>query len=119
MKKIYKPLYMHSMHYAKVEKDKRLGYIFNDFAKVDWDHHLPNMVVFWSKILFGTRRYNGRPFRRHLPLPIKQNDFCRWYSLFEQTVDEYFEGQKADFAKEMAGKIASSFSVRMAMNDKI
>lgn len=104
--------------YGKVEKDKRLGYIFNDHAKVNWDEHLPNMVDFWSNILFRTGRYNGRPFRQHLPLPIEKEDFGRWVSLFKETIDNHFEGPKADYAKEMADKIATSFAIRLHMEGK-
>lgn len=99
--------------YSKVEQDERLGYIFNDIADVDWDHHLPKMVDFWSNLLFQTRRYEGRPLRKHMPLPIKPDDFHRWLALFYETVDEHFTGEKAEHAKEMAAKIASTFSVRM------
>jgi len=73
------------------------------------------MVDFWSKLLFQTSRYKGRPFRQHLPLPIEKADFGRWYGLFEETIDKHFKGEKADYVKEMAGKIASSFAVRMEM----
>lgn len=104
--------------YGKVQDDERLGYIFNDFAGVDWDEHLPKMVDFWSNLLFQTGRYKGRPFRQHLPLPIEKQDFLRWFGLFETTVDELFEGEKANHAKEMAGKIAASFSLRMEMDGK-
>lgn len=104
--------------YDKVKRDERLGYIFNDYAEVDWDHHLPRMVDFWSNLLFQTGRYYGRPFRQHLPLPIRQNDFIQWLSLFKKTVDEYFTGEKADYTKEMASKIAASFSLRMEMEGK-
>lgn len=104
--------------YGKVEEDDRLGFIFNDFADVDWDEHLPKMVDFWSNLLFQTRRYKGNPFRQHLPLPIKKQDFSRWFGLFESTVDELFEGERADHAKEMAVRIASSFSLRMEMYGK-
>ncbi len=104
--------------YDKVQQDERLGYIFNDHAEVDWDHHLPRMVDFWSNLLFQTGRYKGRPFRQHMPLPIQQEDFFRWLSLFKETVDEHFEGEKADYAKEMASKIAASFSLRMEMAGK-
>lgn len=104
--------------YGKVQKDDRLGYIFNEVAEVDWDHHLPNMVDFWSNLLFRTGRYKGRPFRQHLPLPIQKNDFKRWLNLFQKTVDEHFEGEKAEFAKEMAAKIAASFVLRMEMEGK-
>lgn len=104
--------------YDKVQRDNRLDYIFNDHAAVDWDHHLPRMIDFWSNLLFQTRRYKGRPLRQHLPLPIEQKDFMRWLLLFHETVDEHFKGVKADHAKEMASKIASSFSLRMEMEGK-
>lgn len=103
--------------YEKVQQDERLGYIFNDFADVNWDTHLPKMVNFWSNLLFQTGRYKGRPFRQHLPLPIQQGDFERWYNLFEKTVNNLFEGEKADYAKEMAGKIAVSFSIRLDVQE--
>ena len=104
--------------YEKVQQDERLGYIFNDYAGVNWDTHLPNMVDFWSKLLLQTSRYKGRPFRQHLPLPIKKEDFGRWYGLFKETVDEHFVGEKAEYAKEMAGKIAASFVIRLEMEGK-
>jgi hemoglobin len=104
--------------YDKVRNDKRLDYIFSDFADVNWDTHLPKMIDFWSKLLFQTKRYKGKPFRHHLPLPVEKNDFALWYGYFEDTVDAYFTGEKADYAKEMAGKIASSFMIRLEMEGK-
>lgn len=104
--------------YERVQEHERLGYIFNDFAEVNWEKHLPNMVDFWSNILFRTGRYQGRPFRQHLPLPVEKVDFSRWIDLFVNTVDDLFEGEKAEYAKEMAGKIAISFTVRMEMEGK-
>lgn len=104
--------------YAKVEQDERLCHIFNEVANVDWDTHFPKMVDFWSKMLFRTERYKGRPFRQHLPLPIERDDFGRWVGLFIETIDEHFEGNRARYAKEMAVNIANSFSSRMAMEGK-
>lgn len=104
--------------YKKVQEDDRLGYIFNDYANVDWDTHLPKMVDFWSNLLFQTRRYKGRPLQKHFPLPIEKQDFQLWFGLFEKTVDELFKGERADHAKEMAARIASSFSIRMEMEGK-
>jgi len=103
--------------YSRVQEDERLGYIFNDVAQVDWSYHLPRMVDFWSNLIFQTGRYDGKPFRRHLPLPIKQDDFSRWFGLFTDTVDQLFSGPKADYAKDMALRIARSFAVRMAQED--
>lgn len=99
--------------YEKVRKNEHLRYIFNDVSKVDWDKHLPKMVDFWSNLLFQTVRYKGRPFRQHIPLPIKEGNFDLWYRLFEETVDEFYIGEKANFAKRLARNIASSFELRM------
>ena|SRR5699024_4184174 len=104
--------------YDKVQQNQRLDYIFSDYAAVDWDIHLPKMIDFWSNLLFRTGRYKGRPFRQHLPLPIKKNDFNLWYGLWVETVDQFYQGEKADYAKEIAGKIASSFSIRLEMEGK-
>lgn len=104
--------------YGRVEEDERLGYIFNEAANVHWDTHLSKMVDFWSNVLFRTGRYQGKPFRQHLPLPIQRNDFDIWYGLWTQTVDELYEGKQAEQAKEMAAKVASAFLVRMEMEGK-
>jgi hemoglobin len=104
--------------YANVQDDERLGYIFNEYAGVDWNLHLPRMVDFWSNLLFQTKRYEGRPFRKHLPLPIEKQDFHLWFGLFEKTVDELFKGERAGHAKEMAGRIAASFLLRMEMKGR-
>lgn len=104
--------------YGRVQENERLGYIFNEAATVDWDSHLPTMVDFWSNMLFRTGRYKGQPFQKHLPLPIQKDDFNVWYSLFVKTVDELFEGERATFAKTMAARIASAFTVRMEQAGK-
>lgn len=104
--------------YGNVRDDERLGYIFNDVAGVNWDKHLPRMIDFWSNLIFQTGRYKGRPFRQHLPLPLEKEDFHRWYTLFTNTVDCCFEGPRAEYTKEMAGKIAASFSLRFKMEGK-
>lgn len=104
--------------YGRVQGNERLNYIFSDVAEVDWDHHLPKMIDFWSNLIFQTGRYKGKPFRKHMPLPLEENDFHLWYGLFVKTVDDHFEGLKAEHAKEMASKIAASFSLRMKMEGK-
>ncbi|SFP89361.1 group III truncated hemoglobin [Hymenobacter arizonensis] len=99
--------------YAKVVDDALLGPIFNDFAHVDWPHHLPVMYDFWSSLLLGTTRYHGRPFPKHLPLPIGADHFQRWLALFEATVDELFAGPKAEEARVRARSIATLFEHRL------
>lgn len=99
--------------YTRVQQDDLLSPIFNQIAKVQWVHHLPTMYDFWSSLLLGTSRYRGRPFPKHLPLPIDSRHFRRWLSLFSETVDAHFAGPVADEAIRKAGNLATIFEHRM------
>jgi len=99
--------------YANVNHDALLDPVFNGFAHVDWPRHLSKMYDFWSGLLLGTARYHGRPFPKHLPLPIAAAHFQRWLALFEATVDELFAGFKAEEAKVRARSIAALFEHRL------
>lgn len=96
--------------YDKVRENQRIGYIFNDVAKVDWDAHLPVMYDFWETNLFGTQRYSGNPMTKHLALSrqtaLTEEHFNEWLRLFTDTVDALFSGETADDAKFRAGNIA-------------
>ena len=96
--------------YDKVNRDKLLGPIF---SHVDWSHHLPIMYDFWSSMLLGDQTYRGNPLQKHLHLDIGKNHFEQWLALFKETVDENFEGEKADEVKMRAQSIAGVFQVKM------
>lgn len=99
--------------YAKVNHDALLDPVFNGFAHVDWPQHLPRMYDFWSSLLLGTTRYHGRPFPKHVPLPIDATHFQRWVALFEANVNELFAGPRAEEAKVRARGIATLFEHRL------
>jgi len=99
--------------YEKVNKDDLLSPIFNAFAKVDWDHHLPIMYAFWSKVLLGEGEYTGSPFPKHLPLPIDKSHFDRWLLLFEENLNELFQGIIADDALLRAKTIGYTFNAKL------
>lgn len=101
--------------YKKVNEDELLSPIFNDFAKVKWDEHLPIMYSFWSAVLFETNTYKGQPFTSHTELPIHTEHFQRWLKLFGETVDELFSGPKAEEAKEKAESIAMIFQTKLGL----
>jgi hemoglobin len=101
--------------YWKVKEDKLLFPIFNDVAKVDWDHHLPVMYQFWETLLFKSGGYSGKPFPKHFVLPVTVEHFERWLFLFRQNVDEHYEGAKAIEAKNWAASIADTFQRRMGL----
>jgi hemoglobin len=105
--------------YDKVNQSLLLSPIFNDFAGINWESHLPIMYRFWNGILFGEGGYKGNPFEKHIPLPIDAKHFENWLSLFIGTVDELFAGNKADEAKQRASVIAYTFQSKLEyMNGK-
>jgi hemoglobin len=98
--------------YDKVKFDELLQPVF---SHVDWPQHLPIMYNFWSSMLLGDQSYSGNPLQKHLPLPIAKNHFSRWLALFKKTVDENFEGEKAEEVKTRADSIAKIFQFKMGL----
>lgn len=104
--------------YEKIKVDKVVGYIFTDVMKVKWEKHLPVMYAFWENTLFYTGGYEGNAMKKHLNInrvtPLQKKHFQRWLQLFNETVDEYFEGEKAELAKQRAFSIASIMQLKIA-----
>ncbi|MBK0382785.1 group III truncated hemoglobin [Pedobacter sp. SD-b] len=96
--------------YDKATADKLLGPVFNDIAKVDWDHHLPIMYSFWEATLLSKAVYKGNPMDTHFKLNQKikltQEMFNKWKTLFIETIEENFVGKTANDAKQRAVSIA-------------
>ena len=101
--------------YDKVNQDELLSPVFNDIARVNWAKHLPVMYNFWGSILLSAASYSGQPFPKHMALPISGEHFGRWIQLFLETIDENFEGPKAEEAIQRAHAIAMVFQSRMGL----
>jgi hemoglobin len=101
--------------YDRVGGDELLAPVFNDFAHVDWETHLPTMYRFWESMLLGAGTYSGAPFPKHAVLPVQREHFARWLALFVETVDANFTGPKAEEAKGRAASIADTFAQRMGL----
>jgi len=93
--------------------DATIGYIF-DAAELDLKHHLPIIGDFWEALLFGGdayQRHRRNPLRIHAELnektPLRTEHFERWLEIFREQVDESFAGERADFIKFRAEKIAN------------
>ena len=50
---------------------------------------------------------------KHHPLPINPSHFERWLKLFNETIDESFEGALADDAKRRVESMAQIFMAKM------
>ncbi len=100
--------------YDKVNEDELLAPVFNDYAKINWETHLPKMYNFWNTILFSEGDYKGSPYQKHETLPVMKDHFDRWLQLFSQTVDELFVGEMAEEAKKRANVIGITFWSKIA-----
>ena len=97
--------------YERIKAEKNLSYIFNEVAHINWNKHLPHMYDFFENILFYTGKYEGNPYSIHHQLSkntsIDRKHFNKWIKLFNATVDELFEGEKASLLKQKTLSIAN------------
>ncbi len=104
--------------YEKVRQDDAIRHFFTNVVKVDWEMHLPVMYRFWENIVFHTGSYTGNPMEVHQHLhskcPMHKFHFDRWISLFNETVDELFQGEKAVQIKQRALSIANVMQIKIA-----
>lgn len=104
--------------YQTVTADELLGPVFNDVAKVNWEHHLPVMYNFWDYLLLGGKHYTGNPIQKHFDLhqrfPLSAEYFDRWLEIFQKTVDQLFTGKVADDAKFRAYAISETWKPKFS-----
>ena len=109
--------------YNKVKSNTLLNPIFENVAKIDWDHHLPKMYDFWTSILLGKSVYKGNPIPKHVDLNFRvkltPELFNQWLMLFLETIDELFSGSKADEAKVRAQSIAEIMRQKIDQDELI
>lgn len=72
------------------------------FKHLNFEQHLPKMVHFWSFVLLDEPGYTTNVTEKHEKMKLSMELFNTWVSLFKQTVDQLFEGEKAELAKERA-----------------
>lgn len=98
--------------YTKIRTNDELGPIFNTAIK-DWDSHLIHLTNFWESQLFRKNVFSGNPLKKHVEVDENNNNqltndlFGLWLQFWLGTIDELFEGELADLAKDRARNIAS------------
>ena len=85
--------------YDVAGQDPTIGPFFAG-AVHDWPAHLAVVRDFWSKILLGTERYQGDPFKAHEGMKLEPVFFTRWLEIFAQVAGEILPPEAA--AKAMA-----------------
>lgn len=99
--------------YERARQDKVIGPVF-EAAVEDWDDHIARITDFWSGVMLRTGRYQGRPMRPHLILPLEGKHFDRWLDLFEITAHEVCPPEIAQAFIVRARRIADSFEMARA-----
>ena len=83
--------------YDRIRQDSLVGPVFDTVVKVDWQKHLPRMYAFWTTVALHQAGYKGNPIEKHQDVArrvaLEEAHFDRWLTLFEETVDERFEGE--------------------------
>jgi hemoglobin len=85
------------------------------FAHIDFAHHKPRMVHFWSFVLLDEPGYTTNIFDKHAHMPLTAEAMNRWTSLFEKTVRARFAGKKTEQAILRAKTIAWTFTEKMKL----
>ena len=97
--------------YDTVLQDEKLGPIFDEVARVNWETHLPKMYSFWETVLFRSGGYKGDPIAAHAKFVDKadmgRGQFDHWLTLFKTTIDDLFSGENADHIKRCAEDMAN------------
>lgn len=106
--------------YKKLLSDDAISYIFTDIVKIKIEEHLPILVTFWSQSILGTGGYTNNLTQIHLDVNDKEylstELFAIWLNHFNNTVDENFQGEKAEQIKIQALNIATVIQIKIAQN---
>ena len=104
--------------YPKVRENELLGPIFNTLIK-DWETHLELLTDFWETNLFFVKKYSGNPLEKHVEVDkiynnkINELHFGTWINMWHHTIDELFEGDIAQLAKNRARNMSTFMNMEI------
>lgn len=103
--------------YERLMVDPQIGKFFTQVVPLDLAHHIPKIASFWESLLFQTGDYQGDPMAVHIHLnrlsKLDREDFEVWLGHFDAAVDELFEGENAERAKQRARSIATLMQIKI------
>lgn len=108
--------------YGRIRKDELLAPIFNERIQDRWPEHLEKMYRFWQTMLLNDHTYFGSPFFPHASLDVYHQHFDRWLSLWKQTLNELYTGDRANEALWRAERMATMFEYKIGnlrQNEKL
>ncbi len=103
--------------YGKALTDDVIGFFFTKVVVLNMETHMPIIVDFWETVVFNKAKYHGNTFGVHEHIhqlsAFSDEHFLRWVSLFKQTVDALFAGDKAVLIKQRAESIATVMRIKL------
>lgn len=110
--------------YKKVRVNKLLAPFFNQTITTEeaWEEHFLLLTDFWELNLLEVKGFNGNPARAHQGIDkqfkhsITTGHFDQWVALWIETIDEKYEGEKAEYAKLRATNMAKGMYKKVIDN---
>ena len=105
--------------YGKIREHEVLAPFFARIT--DWEAHFTLLTDFWESNLLFRRTYRGNPARAHIQVDnesgnaIEPKHFGLWLNVWLATVDELYEGPKAEMAKERARRMSTFLHMHIGM----
>jgi hemoglobin len=99
-----------SRFYDRLLVDEQISHFF---IELDLEKHIHHVADFWAFVLIDQAGYANNMMTAHSKLELKANDFERWLALFHETINELFEGEKANLATERSKLIAWTMKSKM------
>jgi hemoglobin len=107
--------------YRDVVFDELLEPVFGEVAEVDWAPHIPKLIDYWCRVLFGDVGYRGALLAAHRDVheiePLRIEHFDRWYELWVTSIESRWEGPVADKAKAHAAQIGAVLARHLLRTD--
>lgn len=108
------------LFYETLLLETEMQHIFLEVAQLDLEAHLPLLTDFWEQALLQANGYRRNVLKIHQDLhqktPLTVAHFERWLQIFEQRVDQLFEGAIAQRAKNRAQSIALVLQRKLTPN---
>lgn len=113
--------------YSKIRKAEGLSHFFNQMIVGEdaWAIHLDKLTDFWETQLLMARSFSGNPMAAHIKVDktfdhkIDMKHFGLWLNLWYETIDELFEGQIAQLAKNKARNMSHFIFMEMYKSREI
>ena len=103
--------------YAKAFKDEVIGHFFTEVVPLNLETHIPVIADFWEAIVFNTQGYRKNVMEVHQHInqlsAIKKEHLDKWVNIFTATVDQMFEGSKAELMKQRARSVATLMDIKL------